>query len=158
MMGLRRPSLCLLSTKPRRRPFRFAYRIPPTRYRHDTGLSWNFRGALSAPPAPFRSGGQSGPNPTVATLRGTIGVAPRKISAVALNRARRVTFAAKWLLCARVLRFALVAQLDRASDFESEGREFESLRARQTRTFAEASFIPLYRPCSQRRTSARFRF
>jgi hypothetical protein len=26
--------------------------------------------------------------------------------------------------------FALVAQLDRASDFESEGREFESLRAR----------------------------
>jgi hypothetical protein len=41
-----------------------------------------------------------------------------------------VTFAAKWLLCARVLRFALVAQLDRASDFESEGREFESLRAR----------------------------
>jgi hypothetical protein len=29
------------------------------------------------------------------------------------------------------LAFALVAQLDRASDFESEGREFESLRARQ---------------------------
>jgi hypothetical protein len=57
--------------------------------------------------------------------------APRKISAVALNRARRVTFAAKWLLCARALRFALVAQLDRASDFESEGRGFESLRARQ---------------------------
>jgi hypothetical protein len=28
-------------------------------------------------------------------------------------------------------RHALVAQLDRASDFESEGREFESLRARQ---------------------------
>jgi hypothetical protein len=27
---------------------------------------------------------------------------------------------------------ALVAQLDRASDFESEGREFESLRARQS--------------------------
>jgi hypothetical protein len=26
--------------------------------------------------------------------------------------------------------WALVAQLDRASDFESEGREFESLRAR----------------------------
>jgi hypothetical protein len=25
---------------------------------------------------------------------------------------------------------ALVAQLDRASDFDSEGREFESLRAR----------------------------
>jgi hypothetical protein len=30
-----------------------------------------------------------------------------------------------------VQRQALVAQLDRASDFESEGREFESLRARQ---------------------------
>jgi hypothetical protein len=29
------------------------------------------------------------------------------------------------------VRYALVAQLDRASDFESEGREFESLRARQ---------------------------
>ena len=29
------------------------------------------------------------------------------------------------------VRHALVAQLDRASDFESEGREFESLRARQ---------------------------
>ena len=28
--------------------------------------------------------------------------------------------------------YALVAQLDRASDFESEGREFESLRARQS--------------------------
>jgi hypothetical protein len=26
---------------------------------------------------------------------------------------------------------ALVAQLDRASDFDSEGREFESLRVRQ---------------------------
>ena len=47
-----------------------------------------------------------------------------------LSTGRRVTFAAKRLLCAR-LRFALVAQLDRASDFESEGREFESLRARQ---------------------------
>jgi hypothetical protein len=30
-----------------------------------------------------------------------------------------------------LLWIALVAQLDRASDFESEGREFESLRARQ---------------------------
>jgi hypothetical protein len=30
-----------------------------------------------------------------------------------------------------VTAIALVAQLDRASDFESEGREFESLRARQ---------------------------
>ena len=29
---------------------------------------------------------------------------------------------------------ALVAQLDRASDFESEGREFESLRARQAKS------------------------
>ena len=34
---------------------------------------------------------------------------------------RRVTFAAKRLLCAR-LRFALVAQLDRASDFEAAVR------------------------------------
>src|ERR1700738_3403904 len=42
----------------------------------------------------------------------------------------KVTFAAKPLLCARFSAFALVAQLDRASDFESEGREFESLRAR----------------------------
>ena len=33
---------------------------------------------------------------------------------------------------------ALVAQLDRASDFESEGREFESLRARQSRFFSIA--------------------
>ena len=31
---------------------------------------------------------------------------------------------------------ALVAQLDRASDFESEGREFESLRARQAKSMA----------------------
>ncbi len=34
---------------------------------------------------------------------------------------------------------ALVAQLDRASDFESEGREFESLRARQAH-LRQASF------------------
>jgi hypothetical protein len=33
---------------------------------------------------------------------------------------------------------ALVAQLDRASDFESEGREFESLRARQIATTVQA--------------------
>ena len=45
--------------------------------------------------------------------------------------AAKVTFAAKPLLCARFFAFALVAQLDRASDFEFEGREFESLRARQ---------------------------
>src|SRR3954465_4237668 len=32
---------------------------------------------------------------------------------------------------AKVVMVALVAQLDRASDFESEGREFESLRGRQ---------------------------
>jgi hypothetical protein len=30
----------------------------------------------------------------------------------------------------RIMPYALVAQLDRASDFDSEGREFESLRAR----------------------------
>jgi hypothetical protein len=39
--------------------------------------------------------------------------------------------AAKKGYCADILPSALVAQLDRASDFESEGREFESLRARQ---------------------------
>jgi len=39
----------------------------------------------------------------------------------ALSIRRPVTFAAKWLLCARDLRFALVAQLDRASDFEAAG-------------------------------------
>ena len=43
-----------------------------------------------------------------------------------------MTFTAKPLLCASLWSaVALVAQLDRASDFESEGREFESLRARQ---------------------------
>jgi hypothetical protein len=41
---------------------------------------------------------------------------------------------------------ALVAQLDRASDFESEGREFESLRARhaqslQTKVLLQLGFI-----------------
>jgi hypothetical protein len=35
---------------------------------------------------------------------------------------------------------ALVAQLDRASDFESEGREFESLRARHCR-FSDSDFF-----------------
>ena len=43
----------------------------------------------------------------------------------------KVTFAMKRLLCANVAgQFALVAQLDRAPDFESGGRGFESLRAR----------------------------
>src|SRR3954465_3747336 len=49
---------------------------------------------------------------------------------------------------AKVVMVALVAQLDRASDFESEGREFESLRARQ-RLAMEASalqLISVYRP------------
>jgi hypothetical protein len=32
----------------------------------------------------------------------------------------------------RIMPYALVAQLDRASDFDSEGREFESLRARHS--------------------------
>src|SRR5262249_56247956 len=39
---------------------------------------------------------------------------------------------------------ALVAQLDRASDFESEGREFESLRARQI-TFCNIDIFHLPR-------------
>jgi hypothetical protein len=37
-----------------------------------------------------------------------------------------------------VTAIALVAQLDRASDFESEGREFESLRARHFTIFAHS--------------------
>ncbi len=50
-------------------------------------------------------------------------------------KAREKRAARGWLSDAvrlRCARHALVAQLDRASDFESEGREFESLRARQT--------------------------
>src|SRR5437016_4528426 len=35
---------------------------------------------------------------------------------------------------------APVAQLDRASDFESEGREFESLRARQSYQYVRSAF------------------
>ncbi len=49
------------------------------------------------------------------------------------------------------VRHALVAQLDRASDFESEGREFESLRARQRlahfRTVCSSAVSP---QCPQR--------
>ena len=59
---------------------------------------------------------------------------PQRISA------GRVTFIAKSLLCAR-LSFALVAQLDRASDFESEGRRFESVRARQRNQRLERDFL-----------------
>src|SRR5262245_27094528 len=39
--------------------------------------------------------------------------------------------------CDMVRRSALVAQLDRAPDFESGGREFESLRARQSRNLCK---------------------
>ena len=46
--------------------------------------------------------------------------------------ARRRT--ARTTLISGAFETALVAQLDRASDFESEGREFESLRARQTKS------------------------
>jgi hypothetical protein len=57
-------------------------------------------------------------------------------------RATVLNGTAKQLLCAA----ALVAQLDRASDFESEGREFESLRARQENkvflAFFGLSFFP----------------
>src|SRR5262249_35199861 len=68
-----------------------------------------------------------------------------------------VTFAANWLLS---LASALVAQLDRASDFESEGREFESLRARSKLRLSprtRPSVSPLYRRRGQLRTSERFR-
>jgi hypothetical protein len=40
---------------------------------------------------------------------------------------------------------ALVAQLDRASDFDSEGREFESLRARQAHLYSPSATIARYR-------------
>src|SRR4029079_3999788 len=40
---------------------------------------------------------------------------------------------------------ALVAQLDRASDFDSEGREFESLRARHYKQLVELEFFRLLR-------------
>ena len=43
---------------------------------------------------------------------------------------------------------ALVAQLDRASDFDSEGREFESLRARQPHLYHPSSAIARRRKTS----------
>ena len=55
---------------------------------------------------------------TLTLARGTFGLRP----AVERNREAAIV---------QPSRAALVAQLDRASDFESEGREFESLRARQ---------------------------
>jgi hypothetical protein len=39
---------------------------------------------------------------------------------------------------------ALVAQLDRASDFDSEGREFESLRARHFGTVRSGYIVTVY--------------
>jgi hypothetical protein len=69
-------------------------------------------------------------NQTVARVLGQNWRLARRKCRQRRTAASRVTFAANWLLCAR-FKFALVAQLDRASDFESEGREFESLRARQ---------------------------
>ena len=55
---------------------------------------------------------------TLTLARGTFGLRPT----VERNREAAIV---------QPPRAALVAQLDRASDFESEGREFESLRARQ---------------------------
>ncbi len=43
---------------------------------------------------------------------------------------------------------APVAQLDRASDYESEGRAFESLRARHDKTGACAFQAPVYLSCT----------
>jgi hypothetical protein len=131
-MGLRRPSLSSVSTKPYRRTFRFAYRIPPARWRHDTDLSWNFRAAVSAAGAFARgcriANRRSRPRRcNVVRERRT---APRRISATALERPPGDFCREAAIVHAR-FGFALVAQLDRASDFESEGREFESLRARQ---------------------------
>src|SRR5580704_8535106 len=45
---------------------------------------------------------------------------------------------------------ALVAQLDRASDFESEGREFESLRARQSALLGMVIGNPVFHTWLQR--------
>ena len=39
-------------------------------------------------------------------------------------------------LGAASINYALIAQLDRVSDYESEGREFESLWAHQTKSLA----------------------
>src|SRR5215471_16342280 len=51
----------------------------------------------------------------------------------------------------RIMPHALVAQLDRASDFDSEGREFESLRARHFGT----STPEIRRFCARAATSVR---
>ena len=46
--------------------------------------------------------------------------------------------------------YALVAQLDRVSDYESEGREFESLPARQEkRTCVNKCVFQLYSPVDE---------
>ena len=115
-MGLR-PSLRWTSTAAQAGPFRIAWRIPPALLRHDGGT---FRAA--APALGAR-------DCQVIGVRGNANLS--KTIRARSEAAAKVTFAAKPLLCARFFAFALVAQLDRASDFESEGREFESLRARQ---------------------------
>jgi hypothetical protein len=67
--------------------------------------------------------------PAAAMLCAERRAAPRRISAKALDRPPG-DFCREAVIVRARFRFALVAQLDRASDFESEGREFESLRAR----------------------------
>ena len=55
-----------------------------------------------------------------------------RVSSAVNGSARRRDFCGEAIMVAqRLQRCALVAQLDRASDFESEGRRFESVRARQ---------------------------
>jgi hypothetical protein len=67
---------------------------------------------------------------------GRCNIVPREASGAAENFGGRSQsapgdFCREVVIVRARFAFALVAQLDRASDFESEGREFESLRARQ---------------------------
>ncbi len=99
--------------------FRRARRIPPALHRHGTFLGCGFM------TEPSRR--------SIFATRNWASCSAANFGNCSLARCP-VTFVANWLLCAASVRLALVAQLDRASDFESEGREFESLRARHLRS------------------------
>ena len=129
-MGLRRPSLSSVSTKPQQGPFRFVYRIPPARHRHDTDFVVELsRRSISKDNfvVACRAAKQAKLPGETAMLCGVIGA----------SGARPPGDFCRELAIVRAPAFALVAQLDRASDFESEGREFESLRARQHSRFLD---------------------
>jgi hypothetical protein len=83
----------------------------------------DFAGGLS-------DGESTGRDPSAAMLCAERRAATRRISADALDPPPG-DFCREVVIVRARFGFALVAQLDRASDFESEGREFESLRARQ---------------------------